>query len=243
MRVLCRILLVLGTAVLLAGPFPGGASGEDAGRRGDRGRGGRGGDGFGLAGPMLLLNKGVQQELKLTDEQVDKLRKAVREARAGHKEEFQQLAETKDRRERAEKWQKLVREIREETRKTVADVLNDDQERRLKEIQRQQLGILAFADPEVQEALKLSDEQKEKLKGIGHDATEDFREIFQRSKGDLASARTRLRELRTETLEKAMGVLDENQRKTWRELTGKPFEVQPERQPGRRPERNREEEK
>jgi len=241
MRALHRVLLVLGAAALLAGPFPGGASGQDAPRRGEKDRL-PGGPGIGLAGPGLLFNKSVQEELKLTDEQLNKLRKAAQEVRAEHKEEFAELAQIKDRRERFEKWQQLMKEVTAETKRAAADVLNDEQERRFRQIQRQQLGILAFAEPEVQKALNLSEEQKEKLKDIGQEAAEDFREVLQKAQGNREEAMGKLAELRKESTRKALGVLDDTQKRTWRELTGEPFQIKFERQPGLRPERDREKE-
>ena len=63
MRTLCKLTLVLGVAALLAAP---------ALAQRQRGQGGQDG---GFGGPaMLLRNEGVQKELKLTDEQKEKVK-------------------------------------------------------------------------------------------------------------------------------------------------------------------------
>src|SRR5438132_10629642 len=75
MRATCKILLVLGLTALLTGPAL--AQGQ---RKGGFGRGG-----FGGGGPaQLVRNKSVQQELKLTDDQVKKAETAAKEVNDKH---------------------------------------------------------------------------------------------------------------------------------------------------------------
>ena len=49
----------------------------------------------------------------------------------------------------------------------MASVLKDEQVKRLKQIDVQVAGTQAFAMPHVQEALKITDEQKEKIRDVG----------------------------------------------------------------------------
>ena len=80
MRTQLKMLLVLGVAVLLAVP---------ALAQPPRGGGGRGDMGGGAA--MLLLSKGVQDELKLTVDQVEKARDAVAKIQEKHKDDLKGL--------------------------------------------------------------------------------------------------------------------------------------------------------
>ena len=136
------------------------------------GRGfGRGGFGRG-GGAMLLVNKSVQTELKLTQEQVDKVAEMTKQAR----EDFRKLMneDTSDEDKKA-----IRKKMAEEGPKAVKTILNADQQKRLKEIQNQQMGVALLEQEETQKALKLSDDQKEKIKTIQEDATKEMRELFQ----------------------------------------------------------------
>ena len=76
MRSISKVVMVLGVAVVLAVP----ALAQQR-QQGQQGRGG-GGFGGGLAG--LIENVGVQQELKLDKEQVEKAKTAVDKVREEH---------------------------------------------------------------------------------------------------------------------------------------------------------------
>ncbi len=58
-------------------------------------------------------------------------------------------------------------------------MLKPEQVKRFKQIELQVGGVMAFNQPRVQEVLKLTDEQKEKIRGIGEEA-----------RGAMPSART-----------------------------------------------------
>jgi Spy/CpxP family protein refolding chaperone len=209
-----KYALVVGLAAGLAAP----ALAQRPG-----GFGGFGGPGF------LLRNESVQKELKLTGEQKDKLKTALEKVREDHKDD---LAKAQDLSQ--EERQKLFRTIGEETNKAVAGILDANQVKRLHQIERQQQGARAFANPEVQKELKLTDEQKDKIKEINEESGKKMRELFQPG-GDREEAVKKMAELRKETIEKATGVLTAEQKKAWKEMTGEPFEIKFDRQPGGRP--------
>jgi Spy/CpxP family protein refolding chaperone len=183
--------------------------------------------GGGFGGP-LVLNPSVQKELKLTDEQVSKVKDALAKVRENHKDD---LAKLKDlsKEERREQGGKVFRAINEESNKAIAKVLDAKQSKRLKQIELQVSGFRAFNAPEVQKSLKLTDEQKDKLKTITEDANKQTRELFQG--GFNEETQKKLAELRKETQGKALGVLTAEQKKTWKEMTGEPFEIKFERRP------------
>jgi Spy/CpxP family protein refolding chaperone len=185
-------------------------------------RGGRGG-GFGGPG-MLLQNTGVQKELKLTDEQIQKIKDVTQKIQEKHKDDFAALAKV-DQQERREKFQELFKTIGEETEKGLADVLKPEQSKRLKQISLQQRGSQAFNEEDVQKTLKLTDDQKDKIKTLNEDAGKEMREIFQNAQGNLREAGEKAAALRKETMEKVMALLTDEQKKAWKDMTGEPFEV------------------
>jgi hypothetical protein len=113
--------------------------------------------------------------------------------------------------------------VSEETLKALADVLKPEQLTRLKQIEVQQAGERAFTRPGVQAALKLTDGQKEQIKALTEDAAKQRRELFQG--GNAQGSRDKMTALRKETLDKIQAVLTDDQKKSWKDLTGAPFEL------------------
>jgi Spy/CpxP family protein refolding chaperone len=186
---------------------------------------GRGGRGFGFGGGAALLsNKSVHTELKVTDEQAEKLNTLARETREKQREEFQNLGDLSQE-ERREKMRELASTRDAELNKAMGEILKPEQVKRFRQIQLQQSGIAAFASPRVQEGLKLTDDQKSKLSEISQESGQAMREAFQEAQTDREGAMKKIGELRRQATEKALGILTDEQKTTWKEMTGEPFEV------------------
>jgi Spy/CpxP family protein refolding chaperone len=178
-----------------------------------------GGRGMGMMRQMgigiLLNNPGVQEELKLDQKQKDK----IKEFAAKQREAQQGLREL-DREERQAKQQELTKQAESFAK----EVLSADQQKRIKQIVVQQAGLAAFAMEDVRKQLKLTEEQADKFKTLGEDLGRDMRELFSGG-GDMQENMQKMRSLNKEYVGKAVGSLTDEQKKTWTELTGKPFEV------------------
>jgi Spy/CpxP family protein refolding chaperone len=197
MRRLAQLVLALAALALLAGPA-----------LAQRGRGM-----FGGGSPaMLLTQKSVQEELKLTPEQVKK----VEAFAAKQRETFQGLRDL-DQDARREKMQQLAKEGEQ----TVKDTLNADQQKRLRQISLQQQGAFALANPQIAKKLGLSDDQQAKIKDVMADAQEKMRDAFQGGFND--ETRKKMQEIRKETNTKALAVLTDEQKAKWKAMTGKRF--------------------
>jgi Spy/CpxP family protein refolding chaperone len=214
MRRVGTMILTLGLMVALAAPAL--AQQRQRGQRGQFGGRGQGGV------AMLIDNESVQKELNLDKDQVDKAKEAVQKVRDNHKDEFAKLQDL-GQDERRQKGQELSRTVSEESLKALADVLKPEQLKRLKQIELQQAGDRAFTRPDVQKALSLTDDQKEQIKTITDDAAKQRREIFQA--GNAPGSRDQLTSLRKETSDKIQAVLTDDQKKTWKDLTGEPFQL------------------
>jgi Spy/CpxP family protein refolding chaperone len=181
----------------------------------------RGGMGFGGGLGFLAMNPGVQKEIKVTDEQKDKLKDTMTKVREDHKDDMEKL---RDRDTAPEERQKLMKSFNDDTDKALGKVLDDKQMKRLRQISLQNQGAFAFRNPDVLSKLSLKDDQKEKIKTISEEAGQKMRDLFQG--GFNEEARTKMAELNKETMEKIRGVLTDEQKKTWKEMTGEPFQVQ-----------------
>jgi ethanolamine utilization protein EutA (predicted chaperonin) len=195
---------------------------------------GRGG-GFQLTEATLLsTNKSVQEELKLSDAQKEKLTKIT--------EKF--LADMKD----AAKDKDAAAKVRETRDTAVAEVVKDlkaEQKKRLMQIFVQvnmnteggkgvPVGnpLLVFASEDVQKELKLNDDQKTKIKKLVSDTEADVKEIRKGIvKGDKDSqkaATEKIATLNKDAVEKITGekgILTDDQKKIFKDLPGEKFAI------------------
>ncbi len=207
---LCKLALVLGVVALLASPA-----------LAQRGRG-FGGGGMG-AGALLRVEK-VQKDLGLDKDQVTKAEDALRKVREDNREEMQKLfSPDTSQEERAT----IRKKISEAENKAIKDVLNEKQMKRLKQIEHQVAGVNMFQDEEVQKTLKLTDDQKGKIKEINDDLNKEMREMFQPGQKPGPETFTKIQSMRKDALTSAVKVLNDDQKKTYKELTGEPLELTP----------------
>ena len=209
--------LVLLSAALLGAPSLANA----------QGRGGFGGPGGGFGGPggmfgggndaMLLQNDDVRQELGLVDDQVEKLT-GIREKM---QEEFRSMftglrdLSEDERRAKFEELQTKMRDRQTEMQREIDDVLLPHQSKRLKQIGRQmrsRQGGGGVNSDSVADELKLTDEQKEKLKEKAVEVEKKLRE--------------KMAKLRKEAEDELLSVLTPEQRAEWKDMVGDPFEMQ-----------------
>jgi Spy/CpxP family protein refolding chaperone len=204
MRIVCRLVgataavaLVVGLAVAQRGGFGGGGGG------------------------FLLANKSVQDELKLSQEQLDK----IKEHNEKQMEKFQALKEL-PKEERKEKRQALAKEMTAENEKFAKEILKPEQHKRFKQIEYQAAGLRAFEMPDVASALKLTDEQKEDIKKLQEDTDRDIREMLKEGgKENFKENFKKAAGMRKDAMTKAVGLLKPEQKEEWKKLTGEPFEV------------------
>ncbi len=215
MRTFGKMILAFGAVALMAAPAW--AQGQ-----------GRGG--FGMGGGMLLTNKGVQKELKVTDEQATKLGTLATELREKNQGRFQGLQDLSDD-ERRTKMQELQKTMQAELHKSLADILKPEQVKRFDEISLQQAGANAFSTPRVVEALKLTDDQKTKIQEINQATMESMRGLRDEFQNDREGAMKKMAEVRKGASDKVTALLTDDQKKSWKDLTGDPYEVKFEPRP------------
>jgi hypothetical protein len=183
----------------------------------------RGGGGFGGAG-QLVGQKAVQDELKLDKDQIDKADAAIKKVREDHKDD---LAKARDQNTSMEERAEIMKKVADDTEKALKDVLKPDQLKRLKQIQLQVRGVGAFAQEEVQTALKLTQEQKDDIKTIAEDTRKGTMEAFQGAAGDptkFADVRKKVQALNAEGMDRISKILKDDQKKSWQEMIGDKFD-------------------
>jgi len=227
MRTFCKTALTVAAVVLLAGPALAQRQGQ-----------GRGGFGFGGSGQMqgaavLLANKSVQDELKLTSNEVEKVSAPGKKLREKQQSMFADLqgATQEQRQEKMKELTDAAKAANEDALKLAKDTLKTDQLKRFGQLELQVKGDAAFVDENVQKALGITDPEKEQIKKIREDAVTKMQELRpargQGNQGNLQELMTKMQDLRKETMAKAVAVLTDSQRTQWKEMVGSPFEYKP----------------
>lgn len=192
------------------------------------------GFGFGRGqqqGPDALLgNKSVQEELKLTDKQKDALAdlaKVVKDKGQGIREAIQD----KD----FEKVKEIGEEIAKETAaglKKVRATLSKEQGKRLQEIEVQQANKNSnpdiFKREDIQTALSLTETQKKAVAKKLTSMEADIKEVQDELKGDFTQFREmakKIAEVRKDSFTAITKTLTDDQKKTWKEMAGKEFDL------------------
>jgi Spy/CpxP family protein refolding chaperone len=183
---------------------------REEGRRGREGGGRFGGPPTGAA---LLTLKEVQAELKLTDEQKEKVEKINEQMRQDMRDAFGGGGGR-------EKMQEIVKS----TTQKVDEVLDDGQRKRLTGIMIQVNGASAVADPNVAKELNITDDQKSKLEKIRDEAREGMRELFS---PDLSreEREKKMTEYRDDINKKVLAVLSSDQQAQLESMKGEKVEV------------------
>jgi Spy/CpxP family protein refolding chaperone len=163
-----RCLLGLALALLVVSPV----LAQDPPGGGGRGRGPQGGRGGGMNPFALLNDKGIREELKLSEEQIKKIDEFMRNQRPP---QFTPGGDPQEMRAQFE-------EFRKNQEKEMGNILNADQMKRFKQLRLQSiqknqgLGALLM-NPEVGQALDFNDDQRESFREIMEESRRAMQEM------------------------------------------------------------------
>jgi hypothetical protein len=175
------------------------------------------------SGPsQLLLRPEVQEELKLTAEQIKRVNQINAEIRKDLASNFDVLSEL-DGRERDRKKMELAKNIKKRARSFVKEILDDKQQKRLDEIALQAAGVLGFKEEEVQDALALTGDQKKSLQELMQGAIQQMQVLFRKSSEQYEEAQKQAGVLRKETYVNALKLITDEQRVKWDQMRGQRF--------------------
>jgi hypothetical protein len=182
-------------------------------------------DAFGVL-EYMLQDQDAVKEMKLTNDQLTKAKAVSRQVREKHKGD---LAKLKDVPKEAypQKLRDLEKTVAEQTIKGLAGTLKPDQLKRFKQLELQNRGLIALSDPEVEKTLKLTDDQKGKIKTMYDAIIQERFVLFKDAQNDATKIREVFRKAAAkdkEGLEKASALLNDDQKKVWKELMGELFE-------------------
>jgi Spy/CpxP family protein refolding chaperone len=161
---------------------------------------------------LLLRQKSVQKELKLTDDAAKKIMEFTNKESDEYGKALK-LAE----RERTAKFN----ELEAANKKFLEDNLSADQRKRLGQITLQVTGLYQLGRAEVAKALNLTEEQQTKFEEMQKETRKALEEII--TSTERAGKNEKLAKLREETSKKIMDALTDEQKAKVREIVGEPF--------------------
>lgn len=213
--------------------------GGNQGGRGGQTGGFRGGASGGIPGAFggldkltLIAAKPIQEELKLSEDELFLINKLVDDHRTEARAlftgiDFRSLSE-EDRRTKFEEVNKKRVELSKTSEKGLTEFLSAEQSKRLDEISVQLLGIRALTNDVVAKKLDITAEQKKGVEEALASADADRRKMFEEVRaagGGFEGVREKMEEARKKSDEKALAVLSADQKTKFEALKGKPFEV------------------
>jgi hypothetical protein len=178
-----------------------------------------------LGAPFIVFRERVLDELKVSDEQKEKLMQHL----------IAQIMETgpfldsleKTGQEREKKLKEHRTNALEKLDKHVKEVLEPGQRNRLRQVTLQQEGNFALGQDEVRKELKITQEQMKKFEAVVQELQKQVEPLVKQAQagGNPEEIRPKIEKLRKDHALKLEAVLTDAQKKQWKELLGPPFEL------------------
>jgi hypothetical protein len=199
---------------------------------------------------VLLINTSVRNELKLTDEQEDKLNNVHAKLREELEKLVAEFDKNKLQKRNPEERDKNALEIMDsaikESNRAATDILLPDQATRFQQIEWQDSGLIAFKNADIQTALKLGKDQMNKIDMILEEYFTQVQQVYslpnnleaprkfskvEQNSGTLnmlereMEKNEKLEELLSAAEKNLYGVLTEDQKTAFKALLGPPFQI------------------
>jgi Spy/CpxP family protein refolding chaperone len=180
-----------------------------------------------LGGSFFVFRDKVQEELKLSDEQKQKLQEKFPEYVEATMKVFEKIKEATP-----EEGEKTMQDHRKESGEKLSallkDVLDARQQHRLFQLQLQQAGVFALmGENPAFKSLKIADEQRKRFKEVIQEMEKKIEPLAKegRTGGNPEETMAKAKKVRKEHEGKIEAILTDAQKKQWKELLGKPFDL------------------
>jgi hypothetical protein len=181
-----------------------------------------------LGGSFLVFRDKVQDDLKLTKEQKEKLEQHLQELLPDLMQFFQKIDGLKG--EGREKELKAYRpKVQEKLAAILKETLKEDQRKRLRQLELQQEGALALwhGDVQIGKGLKITDEQRKQFMAVVQEMQKKIEPLIKeaQSGGKPEEIGPKIMKIRREHEGKIEALLTDAQKKQWQEMLGKPLDL------------------
>jgi hypothetical protein len=178
-----------------------------------------------LGAPFIVFRDKVLDELKVSDDQREKLMQLLMERIMQTGPFLDSLQQAGPERE------KMLAEHRKNAREKLAkdlnEVLQPDQLKRMRQVTLQQEGSFAIGQDDVRKELKITPEQLKQFMAISQELQKQVEALVKQAQsgGNPDEIRPKIEQLRKDHAKKLEGVLTDAQKKQWKEMLGPLFEV------------------
>ncbi len=178
-----------------------------------------------LGTPFIALREKVLDELKVSDEQKEKLMQYAMKQMMETGPFLESLTESGQ--EREKKLNEHRKIAQEKLAKFVKEVLQPEQLKRLRQLKLQHEGAFALGQDDVRKELKISQEQVMKFMAIVRELQKNVESLVKQAQsgGNPEEIRPKIEQVRKDHAKKLEAVLTDAQKKQWKELLGPPFEM------------------
>jgi hypothetical protein len=178
-----------------------------------------------VGGPYVVFRDKVQDDLKLSTEQKEKLGEKLRERVQDAMAFFQKL-EGVGPEEREKELGEYRRKAGENLVAFLKETLKEDQLKRLRQLELQQQGAFALGG-ETGKELKLTDDQRRRFMGVVQEMQKKIEPMIKeaQSGGNPEEIRPKVMKIRKEHEAKIEAILTDVQKTQWKEMLGKPLDL------------------
>jgi hypothetical protein len=173
-------------------------------------------------------NQDIRQQLKFDEQQFNRLNKAYGESWNRYQQKMGELGKNLTPEQRTERMRNLERDFYNNFATTTNQYFTDPAQReRFNQLHWQYLGYNAFNDPQIQQKLNLTPEQRQKLDQFSrewHTQMNNFNRSYQT---DREGTIKRFNEARQQAMDRLNDVLTKQQQQTWQQMVGDPYNFQP----------------
>jgi hypothetical protein len=220
-------------SVVMVGPVWGqaggaGQAGAGAQASGAATTGGRATIGMGnINQTPWFSNQGIRSQLNLNDQQFNALNKAYGQAYTNYSSNLGQLGNTLTPQERAQKMQDLRANFDQSfTTATQKYITDPRQQQRYHQLYTQYQGYDALTNPQIQQKLNLTDQQRQQLQQFGSTYNQQLNTLQQNSQANPQATANQFNTLRQQANQNINSILTPQQQQNWRQMTGDPYNFQ-----------------
>jgi len=173
--------------------------------------------------PPLYYNQDVARALNLTPEQINRLNQETGRLQTSYRTDWDRLNE----RDRAARRDELLRRYNTDWMRSAGSILNEQQANRYRQLDLQNRGLDALSEAEVQRRLNLTDAQQRQLRELRDRTETERRNLPSTDRLRSDDGLRRWRDFQDQTRSRMNRILTEEQQRSWRDLTGTPYNFPP----------------
>ena len=175
-----------------------------------------------LGGPFVVFRDKVQEDLKLTEEQKEKLDQHLLELLPEAMQFFQRI-ERLNGEEREQQFGAYRHKARKNLAALLKETLNKDQRTRLRQLELQREGL---RDGETWELLHLKEDQRKQFMGLIMQAHQKIQPLLEEAQktGNLKEVQGKVIKIRDDLEADLRAKLTDDQKLQWKEMLGKPMD-------------------